>query len=178
MEHDRSIAHDTTTPVMLLIADCAPAITSDNIRVINMSVLEFWLECIQRNPKQYIAAILQMMLNYLNAPLCMSGDMAYEHARWAVCVSWQTLLCAFLKIGHLYLLCLVEGITPLCLYIRSKKRDWMHLGLAVFLTMMVVYTFVGTYVDYSRSLIHTAPLAVLSLSVLSSRIGPRPVPKE
>lgn len=133
MEHDRSIAYDTTTPVMLLIADCATAITSDNTRAINMSVLEFCQECIRRNPKQYVASILQMMLNYLNFPLCVSaGDMAYEHARWVTCISWQTLLCTFLKIGHLYLLCFVEGITTLRLYIRSKRLDWMHLGLTVF----------------------------------------------
>lgn len=162
-QNSRSLGYDTTTPVMALFGD------SD--RIFNPAVKEFCLDCIQRNPKQYIASIFHTMENHINASLYIQrSTMAYEHPLFKTCVSVQILLCTFLKIGHLYFLCFVEGITTLWIYIRSRVLDWIHLGLAVFLTMMVLFTFVGSYAAFSRLLIHTAPLAVLSITLLLHHI--------
>lgn len=156
---NQSIAYDTTTPVMELFG-------LDTVSI-NRAVSAFCSECIRRAPLQYIGSIFNTMINNISVTLYAPyATMAYEHPVFSVLMSIQTTLFSFLKIGHIYFLCMVEAVITLWKWIRKKQLDWIHLGLMTFLLFFTLTTFVGTYAEFSRSIIHALPLVVLSIALL------------
>lgn len=157
-----SIGYITTGPIMALF--------SSDIRSQNVAVQEFCNTCIKSNLFMYIRYLLKTMIASTNTFFYSINNIKSSNTFFYIVRQVQILLFEHIKIGHLYLLGFSEIVFIIWSAAKKKIFDWIHFGIAAFLVGSVFFVFVGTYADFSRSLIHLYPLVIVGITNLINEL--------
>lgn len=74
----------------------------------------------------------------------------------------------FLKFSTVYLILLIEGTLSIYRWIKSKKPDWINLGLFGFIVAILIISFIGTNAEFMRTAICVVPFSYIAIGTLLS----------
>lgn len=161
-ENGYGIAYKTTTPVMQLFG-------TDMI-AINKNVQEFCNSCIRSNPGAYVRYLYNLVCENIRVPYIEPyNQYRVEASSYQLWLDLQSVLFTGVKIGHVYVIGVLEMLYVI-LHIKKKKLvPWVDLGIASCILVIFTSVYLGTYAEFMRSTIYVLPFTYVGIGLLCRR---------